>query len=68
MSTVTEKGQATIPKNIRDILGILPGDEVEFDIEENHAIVYKMEKKMPWEKWRGYLGKFPTKKIMDELR
>jgi AbrB family looped-hinge helix DNA binding protein len=27
---VTEKGQVTIPKHIRDKLGIVPGSEVEF--------------------------------------
>lgn len=31
---VTSKGQVTIPKELRDRLGLLPGTEVEF-IEEN---------------------------------
>ena len=31
---VTSKGQVTIPKEIRESLGLLPGTEVEF-IEEN---------------------------------
>jgi len=31
---ITTKGQVTIPKEIRDSLGMLPGTEVEF-IEEN---------------------------------
>lgn len=31
---ITSKGQVTIPKAIRDSLGMLPGTEVEF-IEEN---------------------------------
>jgi AbrB family looped-hinge helix DNA binding protein len=30
MSKVTSKGQITIPKYIRDELGLLPGSEVEF--------------------------------------
>ena len=31
MSTkVTSKGQVTIPKRVRDVLGIKPGDEIEF--------------------------------------
>ncbi len=29
-STLTEKGQATIPKAIRDHLGLKPGDHVKF--------------------------------------
>lgn len=31
---VTEKGQVTIPKDIRDRFGILPGAEVEFITDE----------------------------------
>ncbi|MFP5387992.1 MAG: AbrB/MazE/SpoVT family DNA-binding domain-containing protein, partial [Thermoleophilia bacterium] len=30
MSKITSKGQVTIPKAIRDELGLLPGAEVEF--------------------------------------
>jgi antitoxin PrlF len=30
MSRVTSKGQVTIPKHLRDALGLLPGTEVEF--------------------------------------
>lgn len=29
-TTVTSKGQVTIPKSVRDHLGIAPGSEVEF--------------------------------------
>jgi antitoxin PrlF len=33
--TVTRKGQVTIPKPLRDRLGIKPGSKVEFDIAED---------------------------------
>lgn len=33
-STVTKKGQTTIPKNIREYLGLKPKDKVEFEIKE----------------------------------
>ncbi|MCR5858753.1 AbrB/MazE/SpoVT family DNA-binding domain-containing protein [Mesorhizobium sp. J428] len=29
-TTVTSKGQVTIPKQVRDVLGIVPGTKVEF--------------------------------------
>ncbi len=32
---VTSKGQITIPQKIRDQIGILPGSEVEFYIEDD---------------------------------
>ena len=37
---VTEKGQVTIPKPIRDKLGIVPGTEVEF-VEQEAEVVLK---------------------------
>lgn len=38
---VTEKGQVTIPKALRDELGILPGTEVEFAVQDEHLVVRK---------------------------
>jgi AbrB family looped-hinge helix DNA binding protein len=34
MSKITSKGQVTIPKDIRDEFGLLPGTEVEFVRDE----------------------------------
>lgn len=58
MPRVTTKGQVTIPKEIREALGIEPGDEIEF---ENVESGYKIRKKQltteqgedPFEKYRG---------------
>ena len=36
---VTEKGQVTIPKHIRDLAGIVPGSEVEFVVEDNEILL-----------------------------
>ena len=36
---VTEKGQVTIPKNVRRHLGILPGSEVAFELREGDAVL-----------------------------
>lgn len=33
--TVTTKGQVTIPKNIREKLGLVPGDKVIFEEDKN---------------------------------
>lgn len=36
---VTSKGQVTVPKSVRDALGIKEGDEVLFRVEGNRAIL-----------------------------
>jgi AbrB family looped-hinge helix DNA binding protein len=43
--TVTRKGQVTIPKPVRDRLGIKPGSKVDFEIaEDGRAFLRKMGK------------------------
>ena len=39
---VTEKGQVTIPKEIRDRLGIVPGTEVQFIAKDDAALLVKV--------------------------
>lgn len=53
MSRVTKKGQVTIPKDVRDELGIRPGDEVEFVRTESGYRIEKEADENPFEKWRG---------------
>jgi antitoxin PrlF len=36
---VTSKGQVTVPKAVRDALGIKQGDEVVFRVEGNRAVL-----------------------------
>jgi AbrB family looped-hinge helix DNA binding protein len=38
-STVTSRGQTTIPKPIREALGLQPGDRVEFTLEEDKVLL-----------------------------
>lgn len=38
-STLTSRGQTTIPKSIRDALGLQPGDRVEFILGENEVVI-----------------------------
>ncbi|CAN7372514.1 AbrB/MazE/SpoVT family DNA-binding domain-containing protein [Pararhizobium sp. LjRoot255] len=40
---VTEKGQVTIPKEIRDRLGIVPGSEVDFVASDNGALLVRVD-------------------------
>ena len=39
ISTVTSKGQVTIPKEIRTFLGILASDKVDFTVENGQVIL-----------------------------
>jgi antitoxin PrlF len=38
-SAITSKGQATIPKAIRDHLGLRPGDRVKFFVHHDGSVV-----------------------------
>lgn len=38
-TTVTTKGQVTIPKEVRDLLGIKPGSAVSFEVAEDGRVV-----------------------------
>ena len=41
---VTSKGQVTVPKAVRDALGIKEGDEVVFRVEGNRALLARTPK------------------------
>lgn len=40
---ITTKGQVTIPREIRDKMGLLPHSEVEFVVEGNVVVLRKVE-------------------------
>ena len=50
---VGERGQVTIPKDIRDRFGLGPSSEVEFHVEHGSIILKKAAKKLNLERWRG---------------
>lgn len=61
---ITSKGQVTVPKHIRDKLGIGPGDDVGFREEGQAVIVEKIEETKPVNKgvllYQHLLGKGPS--------
>jgi antitoxin PrlF len=54
-SRMTAKGQITIPKALRERLGLLPGDEVEFVEVEGGLRVQKRVVVSPFTRYQGYL-------------
>jgi antitoxin PrlF len=66
-SAITTKGQATIPKAVRDHLHLKPGDRVKFFVHPNGSVV--LLPKIPVSQLRGIVkaGKRPvTIEEMDE--
>lgn len=41
VTTLTSKGRVTIPKEIRDELGLKPHDKIRFSLENGHAVLRK---------------------------
>jgi antitoxin PrlF len=68
-STVSEKGQVTIPKQLRDSLGIEPGQELDFTEEEGRLVARKVRRQSPVDAVYGTLQlDIGTDELMDELR
>jgi antitoxin PrlF len=42
IATITSKGQMTLPKPIRESLGLKPTDRVVLVMEDDHAILYPL--------------------------
>ncbi|GAB6040968.1 AbrB/MazE/SpoVT family DNA-binding domain-containing protein [Endothiovibrio diazotrophicus] len=40
-STLSPKGQVTVPSDLRTALDLHPGDQVEFSLEGDHAVLRK---------------------------
>ena len=65
---VTEKGQVTIPQPIRNALGIVPGSEVEFELQGDHAVVKRIIRpEVVAERLERYAGSADTGMSTDEI-
>ena len=66
---VAERGQVTIPKPLRDRLGIRPGTILEFREEAGRLIAVKVESLDPIDQIYGQLGQGRrTDEILRQLR
>lgn len=64
-AVLSEKGQITIPKELRDQLGLAPGTVMEFAAEEGRLVARKKLPQDPFARWRGR-GRLPVGKSTDE--
>jgi AbrB family looped-hinge helix DNA binding protein len=66
-AVLSEKGQVTIPKAIRDGLGLVPGSILDFQAAQGRIVVSKVLARDPIQSWRGK-GKLPGgKSVMEYL-
>ena len=50
-SKLTSKYQATVPKEVREFLGLASGDGLQWEIEDDHVVVKKLSKlDLEWHK------------------
>ena len=71
VAKLTSKAQITIPKALRERLGLVAGDEIEFVEEDGQWVVRRHDEVSRFQKYRGYLshlqGQDPDA-LVDEMR
>jgi antitoxin PrlF len=68
-ATVSEKGQVTIPKPLRDRLGIRPGEVLDFEEEGGRLIARKTDSQDPVDMLYGAIHLTArSDELLDELR
>jgi AbrB family looped-hinge helix DNA binding protein len=68
---LTSKGQVTIPKEVRDRMGLRAGDEIEFVRENGNYRLQRVVRESPFDEWVGFLehlrGRDPDD-VVEEMR
>ena len=65
---VTSKGQVTIPKVIREKLGVHPGEDVGFEERDNLLVISKVVTKSTFDIWMGKLKHLEGKRSDDLVK
>ncbi len=72
MTMVTSKGQITLPREVRDALGLKAGSEVDFEITPDGVRLRRCVTRAQLEKWVGCLPATgecsDVDALMDDLR
>jgi antitoxin PrlF len=67
MTKVTRKGQVTIPKPMRDHLGLEPGSSVEFELAEDGRVFLVAKRPPPKSKFARLRGSARSSMTTDEI-
>ena len=68
MAIVSSKGQVTLPKSVRDALGIEAGTELSFEAPAGHvAILRKQVRDADVLRWQGFLKGQARGRSTDEV-
>lgn len=67
-ATVTSKGQVTIPKPVRDRLGIVAGSAVDFELDaDGRVVLVKVGDGKPVSRFRALRGRAGTGLTTDQI-
>jgi AbrB family looped-hinge helix DNA binding protein len=67
MSKMTSKGQVTIPRRLRDHLGLRPGIEVDFELAQDGRVFLKTRSKAPESRFARLRGSIGPGMTTDEI-
>jgi AbrB family looped-hinge helix DNA binding protein len=67
MSRMTSKGQVTIPKHMRDELGLKPGSEIEFVPNGRGEVVVRTREKPDPDRFDALIGTLDLGMTTDEF-
>lgn len=67
MAKMTTKGQVTIPKRLRDYLGLKPGSDVDFELSQDGRVFLKTHHEAPESRFARLRGTAKLGMTTDEL-
>jgi antitoxin PrlF len=68
VAKITSKGQVTIPKKVRQKLGVGPGETVGFEEKNGMFVMTKVVEKSPFDEWAGKLTHLKGKRSDDLVK
>jgi antitoxin PrlF len=67
MTRMTTKGQVTIPKRLRDHLGLKPGSDIDFELADDGRVFLKTHEEAPESRFARLRGSAKLGMTTDEL-